>query len=215
MSEIVIYGFGGATYPWSAIFACAEKGVPYSLESPEFKSDEYRGERHPYSKMPALQHGDFKLYETTAIIRYLDAAFEGPALVPSDPVLLGRMEQILSLIKSYAYEDFVPGYLLQYLFPKGENGALDRAAIDEAIPKVTYHLDNLEALIDDAPFAIGETLTMADIFLGPLIHYLDFTPEGGAHLKTLSKLSALLVTLRTRQAFKATMPPPPKLAEAA
>ena len=37
---------------------------------------------HPFQKIPTLDHGDFRLYETHAILRYLDRVCVGPALVP-------------------------------------------------------------------------------------------------------------------------------------
>ena len=37
---------------------------------------------HPFDRVPIFQHGDFTLYETSAIATYVDEAFEGPALSP-------------------------------------------------------------------------------------------------------------------------------------
>ena len=37
-----------------------------------------------------MRHGDFTLYETTAICRYVDGAFQGPALQPAD--VQGRLK---------------------------------------------------------------------------------------------------------------------------
>ena len=40
--------------------------------------------RHPFGRVPAIQHGNFTLYETQAILRYLDDVFPEPALQPAD-----------------------------------------------------------------------------------------------------------------------------------
>ena len=42
-------------------------------------------EHHPFGRIPAFEHDGFRLYETGAIARYVDEAFEGPALQPKDP----------------------------------------------------------------------------------------------------------------------------------
>ena len=215
MSELVLYGFAGASYPWTTILTCAEKGVPYRLEQANIKSPEYREERQPYAKMPAMQHGDFKLFEASAIARYIDTAFDGPALQPSDPQALAKMEQWVSVIKSYVYADVVPGMILQYLFPQGADGKPDREALDASAKTVRYHLTVLEKGIDAAPYVVGDRLTLADIFVGPLVHYLDSLPEFAGTLGEYPKLSRFIETMRAREAFKATMPPPRNFAEAA
>ena len=215
MSEVVLYGFGAASYPWTAMLACAEKGVPYRLEPADLKSPEYRELRQPYVKMPAMQHGDLKLFESSAIVRYVDAAFDGPPLQPTEPQALAKMEQWISVIKSYVYADVVPGLILQYLIPKGADGRPDRGAIEASVPKIRYHLTVLENGIDAAPFAVGDTLTLADIFVGPLVHYLEYTPEFSGYLGDHPKLSRFIEAMRAREAFKATMPPARNFAEAA
>lgn len=215
MTEIVLYGFSGATYPWTARLVCAEKGVSHSIENVDFSTDAYRDERHPYNKMPAMQHGGVKLYESSAIARYVDAAFDGPALQPTDPVALARMEQWISVIKSYVYADMVPGYILQYLRPRGADGKPDRAAIDASAANIRYHLGILEAGIDANPFIVGDTLTLADLFVAPLLHYMDYAPELGDFRTAHPKLSAFLTTMRARPAFQETQPQEPEYAKAA
>lgn len=215
MSEVIRYGYAGASYPWNAILTCAEKGVPYRVEQAGIKSPEYREQRQPYAKMPAMQHGDFKLFEACAIARYVDAAFDGPALQPTDPQALAKMEQWISVIKSYVYADVVPGLILQYLIPKGADGKVDHGAIETSVPKIRYHLKVLENGIDAAPYVVGDSLTLADIFVGPLVHYLEYTPEFAGYLGNHPKLSRFIEAMRAREAFKATMPPARNFAEAA
>ena len=41
-----------------------------------------RNELHPFSKLPAFRHGEFTLFKTIAIMRYVDEAFKGPPLQP-------------------------------------------------------------------------------------------------------------------------------------
>ncbi len=215
MSEVILYGFSNASYPWTAMLACAEKGVPFRMENADIQSPEFRDERQPYAKMPAMQHGDFKLYEASAIARYVDAAFEGPALQPAAPAALAKMEQWISVIKSYVYADVVPGLVLQYLFPRGADGKPDREVIEASAAKIKYHVTNLEKGIDAAPYVVGDTLTLADIFVAPLVHYLEYTPEFAGYLGDHPKLSRFLEAMRAREAFKATMPPARNFAEAA
>src|ERR1700687_5224583 len=82
MAAITIHGVPGSPYVRSALLGLEEKGVSYRLAvmaRGENKSPAHL-ERHPFGRIPVLEHGDFRLYETQAILRYVDAGFPGPPL---------------------------------------------------------------------------------------------------------------------------------------
>ena len=81
MPDIVVYGFALSTYVRSARLALEEKGVGYEMAPIEFGSKELL-DLHPFGKIPAFAHGDVRLYETSAIVRYVDESFDGPAKLP-------------------------------------------------------------------------------------------------------------------------------------
>ena len=77
MSEIVVFGVPGSPFLRAVEVGLKEKDAAYRLQplAPgESKSEEYL-KRHPFGRIPAFQHGDFALYETQAILRYLDDVF--------------------------------------------------------------------------------------------------------------------------------------------
>ena len=91
--------------------ALEEKGVQYELVpidifAPDGAPPEHKV-RHPFGKIPAFEHAGFNLYEAGAIIRYVDEAFPGPRLQPDDSRGRARMNQIISILDSYAYRTLV------------------------------------------------------------------------------------------------------------
>ncbi len=89
MADPVLYGPAFSTYVRSVRLALEEKGAPYRLEEINIledahKTPEHRA-RHPFAKVPAFEHDGFELYETMAIMHYVDETFEGPSLQPSEP----------------------------------------------------------------------------------------------------------------------------------
>lgn len=82
MPDPTIFGFPQSTYVRTVRLACEEKGIAYSLVPMGFSSDGL-SERHPFRRIPAFQHGTVSLFEVSAICRRIDAAFDGPALVPA------------------------------------------------------------------------------------------------------------------------------------
>ncbi len=90
--------------------ALHEKGIPYETEEIDpFAADIPKDylKRHPFRRVPVLSHGEFDVYETPAILRYIDAAFEGPDLMPVEAEALTRVAQVVSIVDSCGYRPMV------------------------------------------------------------------------------------------------------------
>ena len=81
MVTLKIHGMPPSTFTRAVRMACHEKGIDYELV-PTTPGDVRP--LNPFSKIPAITHGDFTLYESAAILRYLDRTFAGPKLWPDD-----------------------------------------------------------------------------------------------------------------------------------
>ncbi len=105
MSEITLFGFPRSVYVQMAGLVLTHKEVPYKFHDLE---QEMGGPTHlalhPFDRVPILRHGDFTLYETSAIAAYIDEAFDGPKLTPGDPQQRGRMNQWISAVNAYYYQ---------------------------------------------------------------------------------------------------------------
>ena len=71
MTDVTLYGPRWSAYTRTAILALMEKGVAHEVEEVDFSGGKGMPPehlaRHPFAKVPALRHGDFWLYETSAI----------------------------------------------------------------------------------------------------------------------------------------------------
>src|SRR6185295_11755777 len=121
MTDVTIYGPAMSTYVRTVRLACAEKGVAHAMEEVEFGSDAHR-KLHPFGKVPIMRHGDFVLYESEAICRYVDRAFPGPPLQPTDAKALARMDQWLSAIRDYVYPVMIEDLVWERLVVPMEGG---------------------------------------------------------------------------------------------
>jgi glutathione S-transferase len=100
-----IYGTAGSTCTERVLFTLGEKGheaelVFVNLASGAHKKAEHLA-RHPFGVIPVLEDDDFRLYESRAIIRYLDDRFPSPSLTPVDAKDRARMAQWMSVEQSY------------------------------------------------------------------------------------------------------------------
>lgn len=209
MTELVIYGIPQSNYVRSARMACIEKGVAYTLEPHSPRSEAMRA-LHPFRRVPALRHGDFTLYETSAIMRYVDDAFDGPPLTPREPRKRARMEQWISTINGYMDGAMIRRLVLGYYFPQTPDGKPDRVVIDAAAVEVRHQLLLIDDALAEGPYLLGAELSLADLLLAPILAYVFRTPEGEAMLKELRHLPRAGEAMQARRSFQETVPPPPK-----
>jgi glutathione S-transferase len=205
MADLILYGFPQSTYVRSARMACIEKGVPYTLDPVAPKANTL----HPFGKIPAMRHGDFTLYETSAIMRYVDDAFEGPRLTPADVKKRARMEQWISSINAYCDGSMIRRLVVQYVFPSGPGGQPDRAIIDKAAEEVKHQIALIDEAVAEGPFLLGPDISLADLLLAPIMSYLSQTPEGGAILKGTKNIARSGQAIAARKSYQDTVPPPP------
>ena len=108
---VVLYGPAYSTYARTARLALEEKGVPYALHAVDTLSGEGQKPehlaRHPWGKVPVLDHDGFSVFETVAIARYVDEGFPGPALQPVDPRRRARMAQVCAVLDNYGWHPMV------------------------------------------------------------------------------------------------------------
>ena len=201
MAELEIFGVPQSTFVRTTRMALEEKRVPYRL-TPAFPQSPEILKLHPYGKVPAMRHGDFTLFESRAIIAYADRMFEGPRLVPDDPKTAARAEQWASAIAASAFPALF-AYVRENLFPNG--GRRDEAAVAASLPQVRRHIDILEEAAGGGACLAGETFTIADIYLLPILDYLRVLPESGAMLR--GNLTRYFRRHCERPCFTATTPP--------
>lgn len=189
MPNPIVYGPPYSTYVRTARLALAEKNVAYDLVDVAMLQGAHKQaaflERNPFGKVPAFEHDGFDLYETGAITRYVDRVFPGPALQPTDPRYLARMDQIIGIVDSFAYGSIVGKLVWQRMVTPMLGGTPDDGVVAEALPHVELALKEFSNLMEGGAYFAGPSLSLADLYLMPVFAYLAATPEGpgliGAH----------------------------------
>jgi len=207
---IDLFGADYSVYVRSARIALEEKGVAYRLRpvdvfAPGGVPENYL-ELNPFGRIPALKIGSLTLYETVAILRYVDEGFDGPPLQPDDPAARAHMTQILSVLDAYAYRTLVWDIYVERVVKTRDGGPADEVAIASAMGPARTVLAALEDLAEDGPFLLGARPTLADCHAAPMLALFERAEEGRLLLKSVPKLSRWLDTVRQRSAFIATEP---------
>jgi glutathione S-transferase len=206
MSDITIHGIPGSPYVRAVLLGLEEKSVPYNfvhMAPMESKQPEHLA-RHPFGRIPSFVHGDFALYETQAILRYIDAVFPGIALRPSDPRAAARMDQMVGIVDWYFFRDISATIGFHRLIAPQFGMATDESVIAAAIPKAAICVAELDRLIGDQTFITGDKLSIADLMLAPHFEFFSATPESVALLAPYPRLSAWLIRMQSRQSMQET-----------
>jgi glutathione S-transferase len=202
-----IIGAPQSNYVWVSRIACGEKGVPYEL-LPVFPHTPEVDAIHPFGKIPVLRHGDVTLFESRAVCFYIDNAFAGPPLVPRDPIKGARVEQWISSVNTTIDPLLLRQYGLGYFFPGTPDGSPNRAVIDAALPKMEPHFAVLDRAVATTGHLVGDSFTLADANLLPILYYMTKMPESSRMLAEKASLKAYLDRHMQRKTVQETIPPP-------
>lgn len=202
---IVVHTVPGSPFARMVLLTCEEKGVPWRLQplAPgQHKQPDYLA-RHPFGRVPTIEHDGFWLYEAQAIVRYIDAAFDGPALQPSDPKRIARMSQVMNIMDWYVMPSLTAGIGFNRLIAPAFGLPSNEEAVKAAIEPGRVCLRALENLLGDQPYFAGDQVTLADLCAVAHLDAVPLSPEG-AELIAGSPLLAWLDRMAERPSVQRT-----------
>ena len=143
---IRFYYGSGSPFSWRVQLALEEKGLAYEPVLLSFEKGEHKSPAHlarsPHGKVPALEDDGVSLYESSAIVEYLEERYPRTPLLPPDPAARAavRIEELECLL--YFTERFFPLARHVFFTPPDKR---DPAAIEAARAEVRGQLGQLEA----------------------------------------------------------------------
>ena len=204
MAKPILYGADYSVYVRIARMALEEKGVSYELVPLDiFAADGIPAwylERHPFGRIPAFEHDGFRLFETSAIARYVDDAFDGPALQPADAHGRARMSQIIGMLDAYGYRAMVWDVAVERL----EKAEPDWALIASGLAQAETVLKVLRSVKAQGPWLLGDQLTLADLHAAPIIAYFVKVTQGRDLLARFADMRDWYARVAARPSFART-----------
>ena len=207
MSSFTVYTIPGSPAARAVMATLIEKGAPFRVAAlaPGAHKVEPHISRHPFGKMPVLEHGSFMLYETQAILRYLDRVIPSPPLISEDPVEAARMDQIIGISDWYLFQGVnnvigfhrVVGPRILGLLP-------DEVAISDAMPRAHVLFGELSRLLGEKPHLASRELTLADLIVAPHMDFLAQTPEWTLLTRDRHNLVEWLARMNERKSLQST-----------
>ena len=207
MSEFTVHSIPGSPFGRAVLATLEEKGAAYRLvpvalgssRSPEHLA------RHPFGRVPVMEHGGFMLYETQAILRYLDRTIAAPALTPAEAKAAALMDQAINVSDWYLFQGVgnVIGFQ-RVVGPKLMGLTPDEAAIEAAMPRAHMVFKELSRLLGGKPYFAGGALSLADLHLAPHVEFFTHTPEWKVLGEPYPNLVAWHQRMEARPSMQAT-----------
>lgn len=204
---IHIFGMQFSSFVRAVQLCCEEKNIPYTVglehqdKTIAFKSAEHVA-LNPFGKIPVLITADITLFEAQTILRYLDSAYPTPALQPENIHQRFLVDQWCSAISTTIDQCLVRKYLLEFVFPTGENGSVRWEKVEQATPAVLTMLNVLNKQLGNQEYLVNNQFSLADILLLPMVDYLLGSPKGEALFAEVPALKNYVLALRQRPAAR-------------
>lgn len=183
------------------------------IDKREHKTPEFLA-LNPRGRVPALTDGDTIIYESIAILAFLESKHPQPPLFGTTPLETGHIWQRIFEIENYVRSPTDNG-LVSPIF---QGRAVDAAEeIRAAVPQGHEALKWVDDILSRVPYLAGETLTAADLTYLPTVQRLiraagrdDVGPLNLGVLpigKTYPNIAAWLKRIETLPGYDKTYPP--------
>ncbi|WP_437573272.1 glutathione S-transferase family protein [Sorangium sp. So ce887] len=170
-----LYGHPMSTCTRKVLTVLAEKGHEAQFELVDLMKGEQKQPAHlarqPFGVIPVLEDEDFSLYESRAIMRYLDQKLPGASLTPTELRARALMDQWLSVEQSYVSTPAVKIVFQRVIHPmRGQQS--DESVVDAARAEIARALDVVDRAMASQEYLAGSSYSLADVSWTPYLHCL-------------------------------------------
>ncbi len=206
MVEFIVHGVPGSPYVRAALLTLEEKGAQYELAAMQLGALKQKPHlsRHPFGRIPAFEHDGWMLYETQAIMRYVDAVVPGPRLQPEDPRAAARMDQLMGIADWYLMPQVSRTITFNRVVAPRFGRPTDEDAVARAVPEARLCIAEISRLLDGHKWMAGDALSLADLLLAPHLTMFALAPEGAQILRDHENLRGWLARIEARPSMAAT-----------
>lgn len=204
---VKVYGPAMAVCPQRVMACLLEKGVEFDLVHVDLDSGEQKLPefllKQPFGQVPVVEDGDFKLFESRAIIRYYAAKYEdrGPNLLGNTLEEKALVDQWLE-IEAHNFNDLVFNIVFQVVILPRIGQQSDSELVRTYEEKLEKVLDVYEQRLSKSKYLAGDSFTLADLSHLPATRYLVNEAGLGHLVKDRKKLNAWWEDISSRPAWK-------------
>ena len=185
--DLVLTGYRYSVYTRSARMGLMLGDLDFEYrEANPFDPQDTGADAHPMRRVPVLQVDGTNLFETSAILTWVDAqrGWQAPPLVQA------RAAQVGGIADAYAYWPLVRQVFSHGWFRPALGAEADPDTVAKGLEAAGAILDMLNDIAAEARVLVPGTLTRADCHLAPMIDAFQMVPAGADMLAARSHLAA-------------------------
>lgn len=171
---IKVFGHPASTCTRKVLTTLAETNTPHELILVDIMTGEHKAPAHmarqPFGQVPTINDDGFELYESRAIIRYLNDK-AGGSLAPSHPQHRALMDQWMS-IETSNFTTHAMKFIFHHVFGRPQ----EPAALADAEVALNLAFTVMERQLTTSETLVASGFSLADICFMPYVEYLMPTP---------------------------------------
>ena len=169
---IDLYWGSGSPYSWRVLLALELKRLPYRSHLLHFDLQEHKAPHmlamNPRGRLPVLKDGDYVVFESLAVLYYLDLKYPAPPIFGRSPEEAGVIMRVINEFQAYT-ESALMGIVQALLFGRAPRLGEE---LTQAMHLVASEARTIEGRLSKSDWIVGETVSAADLVIYPCIRLL-------------------------------------------
>jgi glutathione S-transferase len=169
---IDLYWGSGSSYAWRVLLALEFKHLPYTSHVLQFSKQEHKSPQllalNPRGRVPVLKDGDYVVFESLAVLYYLDLKYPAPPIFGHTPEEAGVIMRVICEFQAYAERQ--AANIVTAVFAK--TPTLPAADLTAAMHVVASEARTIEGRLSKSNWIVGESFSAADMVIFPSIQLL-------------------------------------------
>jgi glutathione S-transferase len=169
---ITLYWGSGSPFSWRVLLALQHKGLPYDSQMLHFDKQEQQSPQmlkmNPRGRVPVLKDGDYVVFESVAILYYLDMKYPQTPIFGRSPEEAGVIMRVICEFQAYAEPSLQK--IVAAVF--ADQVAEDIDALTDAMHIVGREARTIEGRLSKELWIVGDNYTALDMVIFPWIQLL-------------------------------------------
>jgi len=191
-----------STFARRVRIALIEKSIAAELVEVDMVARAHRSPAYlalnPYGRVPTLEEDGFVLYESTAILEYLEATHPTPPLVPADTRGRALVSMHMKLCDLQLARQTGSIIFPKRFLPKER---WDEAAMAQAKKEIEKHLAVVETQIAGKDWMVGDRYSLVEVCYTPFVEFLPLV-----EVEPPPAVAAWVARMLARPSAQATKP---------
>jgi glutathione S-transferase len=172
---IDVYWASGSPYSWRVLLALELKGLPYGSHLLQFDRQDHKAPQmlalNPRGRVPVLKDGDYVVFESLAVLFYLDRKYPEPPLFGRSPEEAAVVMRVVNEFQAYTEAEILRIVDAVRVSRKTKLGD----EVTHAMHRVASEARTIEGRLSKSDWIVGDAVSATDIAIYPFIRLLHRT----------------------------------------